>query len=41
LLAPLRDRSQQTEWLRDFAPFAGVLTFEERRQAAPKSPYHY
>ena len=30
LLALLRDRSQETERLREFAPFAGVLTAAER-----------
>lgn len=30
LLALLRDRSEATERLRDFAPFAGVLTAAER-----------
>ena len=30
LLVLLRDRSQATERLRDFAPFAGVLTAAER-----------
>jgi hypothetical protein len=41
LLELLRDRSQETERLREFAPFAGALTIEERRGAAPKTPYHY
>lgn len=30
LLALLRDRGEQTERLREFAPFAGVLTAAER-----------
>ena len=30
LLKLLRDRSEATERLRDFAPFAGVLTAAER-----------
>ena len=30
LVALLRDRSQETERLREFAPFAGVLTAAER-----------
>src|SRR2546425_12563307 len=30
LLALLRDRSEETQRLRDFAPFAGVLTAAER-----------
>ncbi|SRR6266478_4627506 len=30
LLALLRDRSEETERLREFAPFAGVLTAAER-----------
>ncbi len=41
LLALLRDRSPETERLRDFAPFAGVLIVEERLHAKPKSPYHF
>ena len=36
LLRLLRDRSEQAQRLKDFAPFAGVLTRDERRQAAPE-----
>ena len=41
LLALLRDRSEATERLRDFAPFAGVLTVRERRLAAPECAYNF
>lgn len=41
LLALLRDRSEATERLRDFAPFAGVLTAAERRQARSLCAYHF
>ena len=41
LVRLLRDRSQETERLRDFAPFAGVLTTQERRQAAPECAYNF
>ena|SRR5438105_978405 len=41
LLALLRDRSETSERLRDFAPFAGVLTAAERRQAAPLCGYSF
>ena len=37
----LRDRSEASARLRDFAPFAGVLTSEERRQAAPECAYNF
>ena len=41
LLVLLRDRSPATERLRDFAPFAGVLSIEERRRAAPECAYNF
>ena len=41
LLALLRDRSEETQRLRDFAPFAGVLTTQERRQASTECAYHF
>lgn len=41
LLRLLRDRSPATERLRDFAPFAGVLTAAERRQAVSLCAYHF
>ena len=40
LLRLLRDRSPATERFRDFAPFAGVLTASERRQAVSLCAYH-
>ena len=41
LVALLRDPSEPAQRLRDFAPFAGVLTREERRQAAPECAYSF
>src|SRR5690348_7289036 len=41
LLQLLRDRNEATERLRDFAPFAGVLTIQERLQAAPECAYNF
>ena len=41
LLALLRDGSEETQRLRDFAPFAGVLTTQERRQASTECAYHF
>lgn len=41
LLALLRDDSESTQRLKDFAPFAGVLTREERHQAVPECAYHF
>ena len=41
LLTLLRDRSEATERLRDFAPFAGILTAAERRQAVSLCAYHF
>jgi hypothetical protein len=41
LLALLRDRSEETQRLRGFAPFAGVLTTQERRQASTECAYHF
>lgn len=41
LLALLRDRSEATERILEFAPFAGVLKSAERRQAKPTCAYHF
>jgi hypothetical protein len=41
LLGLLRDHSEETRRLKDFAPFAGVLTREERRQTEPECAYHF
>jgi hypothetical protein len=41
LLRLLRDSSEPARRLRDFAPFAGSLTREERRQAEPECAYHF
>jgi hypothetical protein len=41
LLVLLRDRGESAQRLRDFAPFAGTLTREERRQAEPECAYHF
>ena len=41
LLRLLRDPSESTQRLRDFAPFAGVLTREERHQATPECAYTF
>ena len=41
LLRLLRDPGETSQRLRDFAPFAGVLTTPERRQAAPACAYHF
>jgi hypothetical protein len=41
LLGLLRDTSEETERLRDFAPFAGVLNSQERRDAAPECVYNF
>jgi hypothetical protein len=41
LLGLLRGPSEEAERLRDFAPFAGALTREERRQAVPRCAYHF
>jgi hypothetical protein len=41
LLVLLRDRSPQTERLRDFAPFPGVLSVQERCQATPECAYNF
>ena len=37
----LRDTSDVAQRLKDFAPFAGMLTREERRQAAPECAYNF
>ena len=41
LLGLLRDRTDATERLREFGPFAGVLTAAERRQAVSACAYHF
>jgi hypothetical protein len=41
LVRLLRDNGEAAQRLRDFAPFAGVLTREERRQAAPECAYNF
>ena len=41
LLALLRERGEQAERLKDFAPFAGILTAAERRQAKSTCAYHF
>jgi hypothetical protein len=41
LLRLLRDPGEPAQRLRDFAPFAGSLTREERRQAEPECAYHF
>ena len=41
LLGLLRDRSEVTKRLQEFAPFAGILTREERHQAAPECAYTF
>lgn len=41
LLTLLHDRDERTQRLRDFAPFAGVLTPVERRQAVSECVYHF
>jgi hypothetical protein len=41
LLTLLRDHGEAAQRLRDFAPFAGVLTRDERQHAAPECAYHF
>ena len=41
LLTLLRDPGQPARRLRDFAPFAGALTLDERRQAVSECAYHF
>ena len=41
LLRLLRDPSEAAQRLKDFAPFAGVLTPEERRQAVAECAYNF
>jgi len=41
LLHLLRDDSASAQRLKDFAPFAGVLTRQERHQAAPECAYNF
>ena len=41
LLRLLRDPGEPARRLKDFAPFAGSLSREERRQAEPECAYHF
>lgn len=41
LLDLLRAHDEMSVRLKDFAPFAGTLTREERRGAAPSCAYHF
>ena len=41
LLGVLRADDEASARLKDFAPFAGTLTREERRGAAPSCAYHF
>lgn len=41
LLRVLRDSSEASQRLKDFAPFAGVLTWKERRHATPECAYSF
>jgi hypothetical protein len=41
LLVLLRDPSERAQKLKDFAPFAGILSREARRQAAPECAYNF
>lgn len=41
LLRLLRDGSEPAQRCKDFAPFAGVLTRQERHQAAPECAYNF
>jgi hypothetical protein len=41
LLELLRDPCEAAARLRDFAPFAGTLTREERRHTEPSCAYHF
>jgi hypothetical protein len=41
LLVWLRDPNEPARRLRDFSPFAGILTRDERRQAEPECAYHF
>ena len=41
LLQLLRERSEAAQRLKDFAPFAGTLTAQERRSAQPTCAYHF
>jgi len=41
LLALLRDDGEATQRLREFSPFAGVLSAAERRLAQPACAYHF
>ena len=41
LLKLLRDKDEAAQRLRDFAPFAGVLDWEQRQQAIPECAYNF
>jgi len=41
LLALLRDPSEPAQRLKDFAPFAGVLKWQERQTAIPECAYNF
>jgi len=41
LLRLLRDPGDSSQRLRDFAPFAGVLTRQERQHATPECAYNF
>ena len=41
LLALLRDPGEPTQRLKDFAPFAGVLSWKERQVAIPVCAYNF
>ncbi len=41
LVRLLRDPGEASQRMRDFSPFAGLLTLEERRQAAPECAYNF
>ena len=41
LLCLLRDGSESAQRFKDFAPFAGVLTRQERHQAVPECAYNF
>jgi hypothetical protein len=41
LLDLLRDGSEPAQRLKDFAPFAGVLTRQERHRATPECAYSF
>lgn len=41
LLCVLRDLSETAQRAKDFAPFAGVLSRQERHQAVPECAYNF